>query len=621
MHVKSPARRILFLCTLLQALVPASQILAQGYFAVELLDSQTGRGVPLVEVSVGGQSFYTDSNGIAAIDDPTLLNQNLSFTFKSYGYTTSSQPLTTTVGSTVQIPTNRVNRAERLYRNTGKNIYADSVNIGRSVPIDNPLINAQVTGQDSVQATVYKDKIYWFWGDTLFEVGFNLRTAGATSDLPGLGGLDPSDGVNLNYFENVFGKAKQMYQQFQQSGLPGLVWTDGLFTVNDNSGQERLLGHFIRVNEFGSTFSLYEQGLAIFNDTTESLDKVLNYNIAPTVELGTGAPITPAGHSFRHSTGGEEYIYFGEAYPNIRVRANWDDVLDINQWEAFTPLQENTRYNASNPPLEIGDDGKPVYGWKKNTDPLTTNMLEQLSSMGHIVRSEAPFGLVDVETGDNVWLHRASVYWNKYRNKWIMIGNQTWSNVSFLGEVWYAEAPTPEGPWKNAIRIATHDSPDGSPTGDYSFYNPTQLPFFDQEEGRIIYFEGTYSNFISGNPNPTPLYHYNQIAYRLDLSTIPQLSVDVFAADFNADGLVDQFDLDQWSASYGVDDGGDADGDGFTTGHDFLIWQQQLGNQVSLTSFNVMAEVVPEPKTATFVLCWLVAGLRRSRKPCIGIRL
>ena len=50
------------------------------------------------------------------------------------------------------------------------------------------------------------------------------------------------------------------------------------------------------------------------------------------------------------------------------------------------------------------------------------------------------------------------------------------------------------------------------------FYNPKQHPFYDQEGGRIIYFEGTYTNSFSGNPVQTPRYEYNQIMYRLDLS-------------------------------------------------------------------------------------------------------
>lgn len=607
--------RRFFSCVILAGIsCDAGSALAQSYFGVEVVDSQTGRGVPLVRVDVGGNSFYTDSNGYVAINDPALLNQTSTYTMRSYGYSTVAQQLQATPGTISQVMSSRVNRAERLYRQTGEGIYEDSVNLGQPAPIDNPLINAGVTGQDSVQAAVYNGKIYWFWGDTLEQVGFgNFRTSAATSDLPGQGGLDPSLGVNLDYFENGSGQTKQMYQQFLNADAPGPVWTDGLFTVNDNNGQERLLAHYVRVKDFSQTYSLYEQGLAQFNDATESFDVVQNYAIASTVELGTGAPITPAGHSFRHSTGGEEYIYFGESYPNIRVKANWDDVMDITQWEAFTPLQENTRYNAGNPPLELDENNKPVYGWKKNTDPLTTDMLEQLAAGGHISRAEAPFGLVNHENGQNVWLHRASVHWNEYRQKWIMIGNETWSSVSFLGEVWYSEAPTPEGPWKSAIKIATHNSPTGTSNGDYTFYNPTQLPFFDQQGGQIIYFQGTYSNTFSGNDNPTPLYDYNQVMYRLDLSTIPALSEDVFAADFNADGWVDEFDLDIWEQAYGASDEGDANGDGVSDGSDFLIWQAQLGSNNSAFGFTAHAAGVPEPSAASLVLVALLLLRGRPR--------
>ncbi len=36
--------------------------------------------------------------------------------------------------------------------------------------------------------------------------------------------------------------------------------------------------------------------------------------------------------------------------------------------------------------------------------------------------------------------------------------------------------------------------------------------------GRLIYFEGTYTQTFSGNPVATPRYDYNQIMYRLDLA-------------------------------------------------------------------------------------------------------
>ena len=41
--------------------------------------------------------------------------------------------------------------------------------------------------------------------------------------------------------------------------------------------------------------------------------------------------------------------------------------------------------------------------------------------------------------------------------------------------------------------------------------------FFDQQQGRFIYFEGTYTTSFSSTRLKTPLYDYNQILYRLDL--------------------------------------------------------------------------------------------------------
>ncbi|MBP86631.1 MAG: hypothetical protein CMJ64_07945 [Planctomycetaceae bacterium] len=40
----------------------------------------------------------------------------------------------------------------------------------------------------------------------------------------------------------------------------------------------------------------------------------------------------------------------------------------------------------------------------------------------------------------------------------------------------------------------------------------------DKDGGRVIFFEGTYTNMFSGNNDQTPRYNYNQIMYKLDLS-------------------------------------------------------------------------------------------------------
>ncbi len=131
-------------------------------------------------------------------------------------------------------------------------------------------------------------------------------------------------------------------------------------------------------------------------------------------------------------------------------------------------------------------------------------------SSGRIKTREALLNLRDVETGQTVLAHGGSVYWNAYRDRWVMIAVESFGSTSFLGEVWYAEADTPLGPWVYARKVVTHNK--------YSFYNPKQHPMFDKEKGRIIYFEGTYTTTFSGNDNPTPRYDYNQVMYRLDLS-------------------------------------------------------------------------------------------------------
>ena len=69
-------------------------------------------------------------------------------------------------GGEATVKIKRINIAERLYRITGGGIYRDTVLLGRKPPTSQPVLNAQVLGQDSVQTCAYRGKIYWFWGDT-----------------------------------------------------------------------------------------------------------------------------------------------------------------------------------------------------------------------------------------------------------------------------------------------------------------------------------------------------------------------------------------------------------------------------------------------------------------------
>jgi hypothetical protein len=66
---------------------------AQGYFSIQVRDSQTGRGFPLVKLSASNQDCCTYSNGYLAYNTPGLMNQNVAFFASSYRYGYSTLPL------------------------------------------------------------------------------------------------------------------------------------------------------------------------------------------------------------------------------------------------------------------------------------------------------------------------------------------------------------------------------------------------------------------------------------------------------------------------------------------------------------------------------------------------
>ena len=60
---------------------------AADYFAIRVVDEESGRGVPMVELrAVDGRRYWTDSGGVVAFCEPGLMNQKVFFHVKSHGY-------------------------------------------------------------------------------------------------------------------------------------------------------------------------------------------------------------------------------------------------------------------------------------------------------------------------------------------------------------------------------------------------------------------------------------------------------------------------------------------------------------------------------------------------------
>jgi len=498
------------------------------YFKIAVVDEQTGRGVPLVELqTVNNIRYFTDSNGIVAFHEPGLMDQKVFFHVKSHGYEFPKDgfgyhgaALDVKDGSNATLKIKRLNIAERLCRVTGAGIYRDTVLLGQPAPTDKPLLNAQVLGSDSVLNAVYRGKVYWFWGDTnraAYPLG-NFEVTGATSELPGKGGLDPRVGVNLTYFQDEKGFTKKM------TAIPGQgpTWLMSLMVVPDDQGRQALFAVYVKVR---SPLKVYKSGLAKFDDSKLQFEHVAEFDLE--------APIQPAGHAssqtFMRVEDGVEYVYFCDPFPLIRVRARQGDLAKQTTYQAFTCLKEGSRLD--DPQLDRAADGTLQYSWKTNTPPVMPSDQAQLLKKGLLKPGEVLLPLQDSDTGQPIQFHAGSVYWNDYRRRWVLIGQQI-RGSSMLGEVWYAEAENPLGPWVYTKKIVTHDK--------YSFYNPKQHPMFDWDHGRFIFFEGTYASTFSGNEEQTPRYDYNQIMYQLDLAD-ERLALPVPFYEMSTTGLPQRF--------------------------------------------------------------------------------
>ena len=399
------------------------------YFVIHVIDEQTGRGVPLVKLKFLNEvTYWTDSAGIAAIDEPSLRGREVFLEIRSDGYeyprdSFFNQPGVTVriePGSRRQIQIRRTMIAERLFRLTGEGIYRDSIMAGLPAPTKEPLLNGQVLGQDTVSAAIYHGKIFWIWGDTIGPAYANFNVTAAVSDVHD----NPAVAVNYHYFTDKQGHAKPMLP------LPrhGLVWSEGLIPMKDASGAERLVATYTRQN--GLKFP-DECGLALFDDNAQVFK--------PWIEM----PCTKQ-HVSSHPFLYNGYWYL---YPSLRVRNDWNAIQDHRQWE---PRNVQLPPNAKRP---------------------------------------------------------SCVVWNNFRKRWILLLEDT-------GKVFYAEAQQPEGTYGKAIEIIHHDH--------YNFYNVVTHAFFNQDGGRTIYIEGTYTDSFSDAKEKTPRYNYNQMMYRLHLDD-PQL--------------------------------------------------------------------------------------------------
>jgi hypothetical protein len=481
------------------------------YFGIRVVDQETGRGIPLVELRTTYKArYYTDSAGYVAFLEPGLMDQEVWFDVASYGYDSPKGPIGThgialkiAPGTTTEIKLHRNQIAERLYRMTGYGTYRDSTLLGISPPIDRDLLPGQVTGQDSVQTAIYRGRMYWLWQDTdrlSFALG-NFSMTGATSALPEK--LDPERGIEFKYFvRQPYGFVKPFALVKREGNNP--IWVDGIMVVKDAARRERMLGRYVAANP---DYSFAEIGLVLYDDEKNQFDALKK------LEKHEATRLYPSGHPCRVQAYGNDYYYFSNPFPCARVMLTFEAASDFSAYEGFTCLTPGSVFQNEKSSVNRDADGKLVWTWQRRTEPIGPDEFEALVEAGLTTAEESPFQIKDVETGKPVRVHNGSVAWNPYLKAWVFLFGQR-DGDSFLGEIWLATASAPEGPWTAARKVATH----ARPGNNNDLYNPMQHPELAGEDGKILYFQGTFVNTFSGNPSPTPYYDYNQLMYRVDLS-------------------------------------------------------------------------------------------------------
>jgi len=422
---------------------------------IEVVEKATGWPVPLVELrTTHNVRFVTDNAGVVAFDLPELMGVETWFDVIGHGYGVATDGfgmcgvrLKPMPGTKLRVEVNRTIIARRLGRLTGAGLFAESQKLG----LEADWQESGEVGCDSVQNAVHRGKLFWVWGDTTlarYPLGIFNATSATTSIQP-LVSFEPPLRLPFDYFRDRQGKPRGVANI---SG-DGPTWISAFVSLPDKTGTPRLVGSYMKVKP---PLEAYEWGLCVWNETTEQLER-LKVLWTKSPEAPKPPPL-PDGHpALWKDERGREWVLFGNPLPTLRCPAGFEAWQDPATWEVLHPQTE----------LNSAGDGKPVKP------------------------------------------HSGSIVWNQWRRRWVTVFMEAFGKPSAFGELWYAEAGLPTGPWGKAVKILSHEN--------YTFYNPRIHPEFSGTNSPILLFEGTFTQQFADKPRPTPRYDYNQILYRLDL--------------------------------------------------------------------------------------------------------
>lgn len=420
------------------------------YCKILVVEKGTDWPVPLVQFrTTHHQLFVTDNAGVIVLNSPELLNRETWFHVEGHGYGVRKDGF----GFEGVRITPKLGKTIKI--EVERRIIAQRLGrlTGAGLFTEKKITESGIVGCDSVQVARHGKRLYWLWGDTSvlrYPLGI-FNSSCATTSLTPLASRKPPLYIAYDYF-----KDKKKNEPRGVANIPGKgpTWISAMVSVPDKHGKAQLVASYMKVKP---PLTAYERGLCLWNEKTQTFERFKN--IWTKTETDSKAPLMPDGHaSFWADEKGERWLLFGNPLPKLRCRANFESWQNPKAWEKLTPQRT----------LEDASGGKPVKP------------------------------------------HTGSITWHPQRKRWITVFMQAFGKPSVFGELWYAEAKSPFGPWGKAVKILSHNN--------YTFYNPRIHPELAEENSSIIYFEGTYTTLFADKPHPTPRYDYNQILYQLDLN-------------------------------------------------------------------------------------------------------
>jgi len=421
---------------------------------IEVVEKGSQWPVPLVELrTTHNVRFVSDNAGVIAFDLPELMGRETWFDVVGQGYEVPKDGfgyrgvrLTPRPETSLRVEVTRTIIARRLGRLTGAGLFAESQKLGERLEAK----ESGVLGCDSVQNALHGDRLFWVWGDTTlarYPLGI-FDASGATTPAVPLARVEPPVSLDFSYFRDATGAPRGVAR------MPGSgpTWLTALVSLPASSGPPRLVAAYMKIKP---PLEAYEWGLCAWNEATSSFERqrVVWSKTPQTPER----PPMPDGHAaFWTDPAGRRWVLFGNPFPVLRCPATFEGWSDASQWERLQPQASLT----------------------------------------------APDGAI-------VKPHSGAIAWSSWRKRWVTVFMQAWGKPSVFGELWYAEAEAPTGPWGTAVKVLSHDN--------YTFYNPRLHPEFTRTNSPVLLFEGTYTQTFADRPPITPRYDYNQILYRLDL--------------------------------------------------------------------------------------------------------